>query len=124
MPIRFLKTALFACAIISGSLTAAELPISTMNCNFTKETLVGKSLNLISDFNVHNMRFQENHVSLVIGDKGGPLAAPIYKWDLSENKLTIIYTDGQRGYFEFISCKDSVVKVQNAIGTINEYQLN
>jgi hypothetical protein len=124
MPIRFLKTALFACAIISGSLTAAELPISTMNCNFTKETLVGKSLNLISDFNLHNMRFQENHVSLVIGDKGGPLAAPIYKWDLSENKLTIIYTDGQRGYFEFISCKDSVVKVQNAIGTINEYQLN
>lgn len=124
MQTKYWKTTFLVCAIISSSLTAAELPKSTMNCNFTKETLVGKSLNLISDSNVHNMRFQENHVSVVVGDKGGPLAAPIYNWELSRNKLIIIYTNGQRGNFEFISCKDSIVNMQNSIGKVSEYQLN
>jgi hypothetical protein len=124
MQTKYWTTTLFVCAITSSSLTAAELPISSMNCNFTKKTLIGKRLSLISDSVVHNMRFQETYVSLVIGEKEGPLAAPIYKWELSGSKLTIIYTDGQCDYFEFISCKDSVVKLQNALGKVSEYQLN
>ena len=89
--------------------------------------LQGKTLDLVDDAKVETYSFNDQGlVSVTIGTRGGPVAAPLYYWKLKGNVLVISEFPDQPGAEELSSPKvqGDLVSASRTSGTRVQFRLS
>jgi hypothetical protein len=93
--------------------------------NWAQLDLPGKRMELLDEKVVEVYRFHKaGHVSVTLGTKDGPLAAPLFYWKIKRGLLVITESDTSvYQEFEVLSIDGSVLTAKRRSGGIAKYTM-
>ena len=114
----FFFRALALCLVVASCAPVPPRPIG-----WSPSWLLGSSLTLVSDERVESFCFSNSeYVAATLGQRGGPLTAPMLRWRVVNGKLGLGENDSYE-LLEFVASSGSRVMVRRRDGSEAQYEL-